>query len=109
MAKIIIVILLTLCFSKADIYEQNCVTCHQQIPVSIDKFFYRYLLKYSSQRAVKVALFDYLKEPSKDKTVMPEAFILRFDIKKASTLNDKELKEAIDIYWDKYQVFGKLK
>lgn len=109
MVRVVIFVLFTLCFLKANVYEQNCVTCHKQIPVSIDKFFYRYLLKYSSQRDVKLALFDYLKEPSKETTVMPEAFILRFNIKKASTLTDKELKEAIDIYWEKYKVFGKLK
>ncbi|AXH15238.1 hypothetical protein [Malaciobacter mytili] len=109
MARLIILFLITLSFLKADIYEENCVTCHKQLPVSIDKFFYRYLLKYSSEKAVKFALFEYLKEPSKETTVMPEAFILRFDIKKPTTLDDKQLKQALDIYWDKYKVFGKLK
>ncbi len=109
MVRLIILFLITLSFLKADIYQQNCITCHNQLPVFLDKFFYRYLLKYSSEKDVKVALFEYLKKPSKDTTVMPEAFILRFDIKKPTTLDDKQLKQAIDIYWDKYKVFGKLK
>lgn len=92
-----------------DIYERNCLSCHQKLPVGIDKYFYRYLLKYSSERKVKQALTAYLKNPSKENTIMPEAFVSRFGIKQKSLLSDKELNEAIDIYWEKYKVFGKLK
>lgn len=92
-----------------NVFESNCVKCHKKLPVSIDKYFYRYLLKYSSERGVKKYMVDYLKEPTKDKTIMPEAFINRFGIKKKSKLSDEKLKEAIDIYWEKYKVFGKLK
>lgn len=113
MVKILIVITFLICSlnakEKKDIYESNCVKCHNNLPVSIDKYFYRYLLKYSSENAVKKSMFEYLKSPSKDTTIMPEAFINRFGIKKKSKLNDKKLKEALDIYWEKYKVFGKLK
>jgi hypothetical protein len=51
---------------------------------------------------------NFLKNPSKDTTIMPEAFIDRFGIKDKTQLSDKELKEALDIYWEKYKVFGKL-
>ena len=40
---------------------------------------------------------------------MPDAFINRFGIKDKTKLNDEKLKEALDIYWEKYKVFGKLK
>ena len=40
---------------------------------------------------------------------MPEAFIKRFGIKKPTKLTTKELEEALDTYWEKYKVFGKLK
>ncbi len=33
---------------EKNIYETNCVKCHDKLPVTIDKYFYRYLLKYSS-------------------------------------------------------------
>lgn len=93
----------------ADVYEKNCVSCHKQIPVGIDKYFYRYLLKYSSENNLKKAMLEYMQAPSKESSVMPEAFISRFGIKKKSSLDKDELQEAIDIYWDKYKVFGKLK
>lgn len=97
-------------FSKElNIYEQNCVKCHKKLPVSIDKYFYRYLLKYSSQREVKKAMSSFLKKPKEDETIMPEAFIKRFGLKKPTKLNNKQLQKALDIYWEKYKVFGKLK
>lgn len=110
MAKLVFVIVLATNILLADnIYEKNCLSCHKKLDVSIDKYFYRYLLKYSSQRSVKKAMFMYLKNPSKETTIMPEAFIKRFGVKKSTTLSTEKLNEALDIYWNKYKVFGKLK
>lgn len=94
---------------KRTVYETNCIKCHKRIPVSIDKYFYRYLLKYSSEKAVKNAMTEYLKKPSKDKTIMTNAHIRRFGLKRKTKLSDEKLQEALDIYWEKYKVFGKLK
>jgi len=103
------VVLFSLVQAKEDIYQKNCVSCHKNQAVSLDKFFYRYLLKYSSEKNVKKALFDYLKKPSYFKTVMPKGYINRYGVKLPTKLSDKELQKAIDIYWDKYKVFGKLR
>ena len=94
--------------NEISIYETDCVKCHKRLPVTIDKYFYRYLLKYSSETMVKQTMFEYLKDPTKDKTIMAESFITRFGIKKKSKLSDEKLNEAIDIYWNKYKIFGKL-
>lgn len=91
------------------IYETNCVKCHSKLPVTIDKYFYRYLLKYSSEKDVKKAMFDYMKNPTVEKTIMSESFITRFGIKKKTNLSDDKLMEALDIYWDEYKIFNKLK
>jgi len=114
MVRIFLIIAISLHFANAvktkkDIYQMNCIKCHKKLPVTIDKYFYRYLLKYSSERSVKGAMFKYLKKPTKDMTIMPEAFIKRFGVKKKTKLSDEKLKEALDIYWEKYKVFGKLK
>ncbi len=93
---------------SSTIYEKNCVSCHKKLPVSIDKYFYRYLLKYSSEKDTKKAIYLYLKKPTKEKSVMAEAFISRFGVKPKTTLHDNELKKAINSYWRKYKVFGKL-
>lgn len=91
------------------VYTQTCVKCHEKLPVSLDKYFYRYLLVYSSQKDVKKAMFSYLKDPQENTTIMPNAFIKRFGIKKASALKEEQLLKALDIYWEKYKIFGKLK
>lgn len=107
-----IALLLSLLFitaSAKNIYEQNCLACHKDMAVKIDKFFYRYLLKYSSENEVKHAMMEYLKNPNLKDTILVDGLINRFGLKKKTTLNDEELAEAIDIYWKTYNVFEKLK
>ena len=109
MGKLVIIFFIIFINIKANVYENNCLNCHKNIPVSIDKYFYRYLLKYSSKKDVQKHMFDYLKNPKSKKTIMPDAFINRFGIKKRTKLNDENLKKALDLYWKEYKVFGKLK
>jgi len=106
--KVLIVCLLHVSIF-ASVYNDNCVACHATMPVKIDKFFYRYLLKYSSEENLKNALMQYLKNPTKETTILQEGLQNRFGIKEKTTLNDKDLKNAVDEYWKIYQVFGKLK
>ncbi|RUM67397.1 MAG: hypothetical protein DSZ06_01255 [Sulfurospirillum sp.] len=91
------------------IYKENCLICHKRLSFNLKQIYFDYLLKYSSEETVKLALVDYLKKPNKDISVMPKEYIRRFGIKKPTLLNDKELKMAIDYYWDRYKIFGKLK
>lgn len=93
----------------ASAYETNCVACHKEMEVGIDKFFYRYLLVFSSEVSLKAALKDYLQYPMKEKTLLPEGLVARFGIKKTTKLNEKELDEAIDTYWQTYKLIGRLK
>ena len=62
--------------------KKNCLACHNKIPVSIDKYFYRYLLEYSSEKDVKEAMFLFLKNPTLEKSLMSESLIKRFGLKK---------------------------
>ncbi|MCF6200780.1 MAG: hypothetical protein L3J42_01425 [Hydrogenimonas sp.] len=94
--------------SGMNIYERNCVKCHENLPVSLDKFFFNYLLKYSSERQVKQALRNYLKHPRRKASLATEELLERYGIMPKSNLSDEELRKAIDIYWDKYKVFGKI-
>lgn len=95
------------CFGSA--YERNCVKCHNKLEVGIDKFFYRYLLNYSSEKEVKKALKNYLLRPKKENSLLAEGLIKRFGVKEPTQLSKKRLDEAIDGYWDKYNLFGKIK
>ncbi|QOY54800.1 hypothetical protein HUE87_00690 [Candidatus Sulfurimonas marisnigri] len=107
--KTVLILSLMFCIANADVYKNNCVKCHEQLPISIDKYFYKYLLIYSSETDMKNAIISYLKYPAKETTVMSDAFVIKFGIKKKTKLSEAELKEAVDVYWQKYKVFGKLK
>jgi hypothetical protein len=61
-------------------------------------------MKYSSEKRIKRAIYSYLVTPSIDKSVMPRGFLNRFGIKQKSKLSEKELKNAIDIYYTKYNI-----
>lgn len=95
--------------NQKNIYEKNCLGCHNKIPVTIDKYFYRYLLEYSSETDVKEAMFVFLKNPKQEDSLMSESLIKRFGLKRKTKLNDEDLKKALDIYWEEYKLFGKLK
>ena len=91
------------------VYERNCVACHRKLPVTLDKFFFNYLLKYSSERRVKEALRRFLKHPTKKKALASEELIRKYGLMPKSKLSDTNLRKAIDIYWETYKVFGKIK
>ena len=92
-----------------DSFERHCVACHQKLPATLQEMFKRYLLIYSSENNVKAGIKHYLRYPSKDISAMSTLFIDSYGIKEKTKLSSKELDEAIDIYWEKYKVFGKLR
>jgi hypothetical protein len=107
--KIVLFFLLSVGVFSQDAYERNCVECHKNLPTTLQQMFKEYLQMYSGEENVKAGLKHYLRYPSKSITVMSELFIDTYGIKKKSRLNKKELDEAIDIYWEKFKVFDKLK
>jgi len=110
MVKNIIIFLFLLTFLAAeDIYERNCIPCHKNLPTSLQQMFKEYLLVYSGEQNVKAGIKHYLKYPNRSISVMSELFIDNFGIKKKTMLSPKELDEAVDIYWEKFKVFNKLK
>lgn len=92
-----------------DIFDKECVYCHKMITVSLKDVYFKYLLRYSSEKSVKSVMFFYLKNPNKNLSVMPKEYIRVFGIKEKAKLSDDDLKKAIDIYWQRYKVFGKIK
>jgi hypothetical protein len=101
--------LLTAVLSAETVYERNCVPCHRSLPTSLQQMFKEYLLVYSGEQNVKAGIKHYLQYPARSISVMSELFIHNFGIKKKSTLSPEALDEAVDIYWEKFKVFDKLK
>ena len=67
------------------------------------------LLVYGGEENMKAGLAYYFKSPREDTSVMGEEFLRRVGIKMPTKLNDDELGRALDIYWQKYTLVGKLK
>jgi hypothetical protein len=110
MVKNILLILVFLTSADAkNIFEHNCISCHKELPITLQEMFKHYLLVYSGENNVKAGIKHYLRYPSKDISVMSKLFITTYPIKHKTLLNPEDLDDAIDIYWDKYKVFGKLK
>ena len=95
--------------SASDAFERNCVKCHEALPMSLRRMFMNYLLVYSGEKNTKAALKHYMRYPIKDTSVMSELFLKNFNVKKPLRISNDELNKAIDIYWEKYKVIGRLK
>jgi len=107
--KTVLFLMLTLSLVSQDIYERKCVPCHEELPTSLQQMYMSYLSLYSGEKNVKAVLKYYLKYPSKGMSVMSDLFIDSYGIKDKSELSKEELNEAVDIYWEKFKVFDKLK
>ena len=106
--KIILVAFLSTLLFPQDVYEKNCLSCHRDLPINMQEIFKKYLLVYSGEKNVKASIAHYLKYPSSSISVMSNLFVDTYGIKKKTRLNERDLKKAVDIYWKKYNVFGKL-
>ncbi len=110
MVRILVFVAIMLFSSHANnAYERNCIKCHEVLPFSLQEIFMRYLAAYGGENNVKVGLDHYFKYPAKDISVMSVAFLNHYGIDHHSKINEKELKQAIDIYWQKHKVIGRLK
>ena len=107
MVKIILLAVISLTFLNASSFEQNCLSCHGN-DFKFNMMMKKYTQKYSSEKRIKEAIFDYLKEPLSTKSILPSEYIQRFGIKEKSNLDDKTLKRMIDIYYEKFNLRSKL-
>ncbi len=107
MVKIILICLFLISLANANKFEKNCLECHPN-SFQLDMMMKRYTIKYSSEVKIKRAIFEYLKNPSEKKSVMPFGFIRRFGIKGESFLEDEDLQEMIDIYYKQYNIKDKI-
>jgi len=98
---LLVIILPSLTYSNS--FEKNCLNCHFQ-EAQLERFIYKYTLKYSSQKRIENAIFEYLKYPTREKSVMPSGFLNRFGIKEKTILNDDELKKSIHKYYKRYNI-----
>ena len=90
-------------------FERACVPCHQKKQISLRKTFMNALLVYSGKENMKAGLKYFLRHPRRDSSVMGEAFLDKHGLAKPLQIDDKTLDEALEIYWKRYTVQGRLK
>jgi 1,4-alpha-glucan branching enzyme len=94
--------------STAGSFDRNCVPCHSQEGVPLRKTFMNALLIYSGEHNMKAGLKYFLRHPSRETSVMGEEYFKSHRLMPPSTLSDSELEEALNEYWERYKVIGRL-
>jgi hypothetical protein len=84
--------------------QKNCLNCHKQQQIPNELIYRRYLVKYSTHKAIKQSLLEYLKNPQKENSIMPNPFFLKFPQKEAMDLNETELGGHIDEFLDHFDI-----
>ncbi len=107
MVRLFFLHLIVITFIEASSFEENCLSCHAN-EFQLNMFMKKYTLKYSSEKRIKKAISQYLKNPTYDKSVLPFGYLNRFGIKDKTSLEDKELQKMINIYYDKYNIKNKI-
>ena len=107
--KISILIFLTIIATAQPTQLQlNCMNCHIQQKIPSELIYRRYLQKYSTHKAIKKSLLNYLKNPTQKNSIMPKQFFLKFPEKKALDLNQTVLEESVNAYLDYFDIKKKL-
>ena len=88
--------------------EKNCLHCHQEQQIPSNLISKRYLMKYSTDKRIKEAMFKYLKDPKKEHSIMPSPFFSKFPMKEKSLLDDDYLQQNIKVFFQKYNMKKKL-
>jgi len=88
--------------------EKNCIACHTKQKIPSELIYRRYLTKYSTHKTIRKVIFNYLKNPTKENSIMPKQFFLKFPPKEPIDMNDTALIKTIDTYLDYFDIKRKL-
>jgi len=88
--------------------RETCLQCHIQEQIPSELIYRRYLMTYSTQEEMQNAIFNYLKDPKKENSIMPPPFFFKFPMKEALDLDDETLEKNIRAFLDTFDVKKKL-
>jgi hypothetical protein len=66
-------------------------------------------MKYSTVKRMKDAMAVYMKGPSKEHSIMPAPFFLKFPMKEKTDLSDANLGKNIQSYLEMFDIKKKLR
>lgn len=105
---IILLVIFFTASNSSQSFEEACIKCHIEGNIPNEVIYKRYLSKYSSHKKMSEAMVDYLKNPTKQKTIMPPRFIDIFGLKEAMTLSDDELNKHVNELIKTYDIKKRL-
>ncbi len=89
-------------------FDRTCIPCHRREQVALRSTFMHALLVYSGHENMKAGLKYFLRHPRRDSAVMEESFFATHPLHPPLSLDDATLDQALEIYWKRYTVQGKL-
>jgi len=89
--------------------DDKCLNCHKIQKIPSGMIYRKYLLKYSTKENISKAIYEYIKAPSPDISIMPKPFFSKFPIKPLLNIEDSKLKELIELYIKKYDIKKRLR
>ncbi len=91
-----------------NLFANDCNRCHVDNAPNLKTIYFRYLLKFGSHEKIKIAMIDFAKNPSKDKSQLPPQAINRYGLCEKSSLDDvslrKNVEEIIEVYKVKFSL-----
>ncbi len=94
--------------SQNEELQSKCLDCHIQEQIPSELIYRRYLMTYSTQEEIQNAIFNYLKDPQKENSIMPSPFFFKFPMREVLNLDDADLKENIRAFLDHFDVKKRL-
>ena len=94
--------------SEKEALQSNCLQCHTKNQIPNELIYKRYLVKYSTKDAMTQAIVKYLKDPKKEKSVMPPPFFSKFPLPGALDLDDAILEQNTRDFLDIFDMKKKL-
>ena len=88
----------------SQILKERCLNCHIDQKIPSELIYRRYLMRYSTYKQIEKTLLEYLQNPTKESSIMPEQFFLKFPQKSSSDLNDTTLKESTKEYLNYFDI-----
>ena len=106
--KMLFLMLVTLSLAQGGSFETACVSCHTNTDApDLESFYFRYLLKYGSQKRALEAMQSYLLAPTFEKSLLPPMGQKRFGLHPAKQTSDAKLEAALAEYFRRYDVKGR--
>jgi len=86
-------------------FKTKCLACHhEEAGPDMYNVYLMYLRVHGSNKRVKEAMFNFLKDPKVERSLMKMDVITRYGIHPLLSFDDKELRRLFDSYIELYDV-----